>query len=245
MNWIRKLVLITYRFQAIREDNAVESGIHTLPLILSLTVGAIAAGGAVVVIGYYTPFLILGSVFISVGCGLLYTLQPTSSTATWIGYQILVGAGIGMSMEQCNVAIQTVLPKDQIPAGISLSILLRSLSGSIAIAICQNVFEQRLRNNLSGILPEGELSIVSGSGATTLISNAQAAVGGNQDDVQKILNLYNDAVKQTFLVATVMAALTLPAALLVEWKSVKKEKKEKRIMDDKVGVGNDKLEVRP
>ena len=37
----------------------------------------------------------------------------------------------------------------------------------------------------------------------------------------------NDAIVQAFLVALILSAMTLPAALAVEWKSVKKEKKEK------------------
>ena len=178
-------------------------------------------------LGYYTPFMILGSFFMTAGAALLYRLKPDASIGSYVGYQILFGSGIGMSLEQCNIAIQTVLPKEQIPAGISLGLLARSLSGSISVAICQNVFEQKLRANLAEILPNADLSIVSGSGVTTLIANVQATAGGSLIDVQNIIKLYNEAVVQTFLVALILAAATLPAGLLVEWKSVKNEKKQK------------------
>jgi hypothetical protein len=177
--------------------------------------------------GYYTAFLILGSVLMSVGAGLLYTLKPDASTGVWIGYQILFAAGPGMSLEQCNIAIQTVLSKEKIPAATSLLILVRSLGGSIAIAICQTVFEQRLRKNLADILPGVDISVISGSGATTLVANAQAALRGNKVAVEEVLSLYNDAVVQVFLVSLIFGALTFPAGMLVEWKSVKKEKKHK------------------
>lgn len=167
----------------------------------------------------------------SVGAGMLYTLKPNSSTEAWIGYQIIMGAGIGMTLEQCNIAIQTVLPEKQVPAGTSLSVLVRSLGGSIAVAICQNVFERKLRSNLEDVLPGVDLSFIGGSGATTLVQNANAALGDDQGAVNQVLELYNDALVQTFLVALVLAACTFPAGLLVEWKSVKKEKKEKKIED--------------
>ena len=93
-----------------------------------------------------------------------------------------------MSLEQCNIAVQTVLPDDKIPAGISLTVLARSIGGSLAIAISQNVFEQKLRQGLSKSLPDLDPSIVSGSGATNLISNVQSAVGGNQAVVQMVCN---------------------------------------------------------
>ncbi|PVH78006.1 MFS general substrate transporter [Cadophora sp. DSE1049] len=203
-------------FQAIRQDNAEESGIHTLPLILSLIIISIASGGAVVAVGYYTPFLFVGSIVI---------------IGAWIGYQIIFGAGIGMTLEQCSIAIQTALPEKQIPAGTSLSVLVRSLGGSIAVAICQNVFERKLRSNLEDVLPGVDLSFISGSGATTLVQKANAALGGDAGAVEKVLLLYNDALVQTFLVALVLAACTFLMALLVEWKSVKKEKREKKIGD--------------
>ena len=170
----------------------------------------------------------------SLGAGLLYTLRPSSSTGMWVGYQILFAAGGGMSLEQCNIAIQTVLSKEKIPAATALLILVRSLGGSISVAVCQTVFEKRLSKNLADILPGVNLAVISGSGATTLVANAQAALGGDKAAVEKVLKLYNDAVVQVFLVALIFGALTFPAGLVVEWKSVKREKKQKEAKDEDV-----------
>ncbi|KAH7305125.1 major facilitator superfamily transporter [Rhexocercosporidium sp. MPI-PUGE-AT-0058] len=228
-------------FQAIRQDNTEESGIHTLSLILSLII-SIASGGAVVFVGYYTPFLIVGSLVMSVGAGMLSTLKPDSSIGAWIGFQIIFGAGIGMTLEQCNIAIRTVLPENRVPEGTSLSVLVRSLGGSIAVAICQNVFERKLRSNLEDVLQGVDLTFISGSGATTLIQNANAALGGDQGAVEKVVDLYNNALVQTFLAPLILGACTFPAAILVEWKSVKKEKKEKKKEDIEGSPASEKIE---
>ena len=79
----RSYRLTRSRFQAIKGNSAVESGIHSLPLILSVVPFAIAAGGAVVAVGYYTPFLFLGSVCMGVGGGLLTLLRPDSGVGPW------------------------------------------------------------------------------------------------------------------------------------------------------------------
>jgi hypothetical protein len=142
-----------------------------------------------------------------------------------------------MGMEQCNVAIQTVLPPKQIPAGTSLSLLTRSLGGSIGIAIGQNAFQQKLRKDLASAFPNIDPAIVSESGATDFISNVQQAVGDNPQLVDKVVELYNTAVVQTFLVALVLSSLTILPALAIEWKSVKKVKKERTAEDTEV-VGN-------
>jgi hypothetical protein len=115
----------------------------------------------------------------------------------------------------------------QVSAGIGLAVFTRSLGGSIAVSICQNVFEQKLRKNIQGLLPNLDVSVISGSGATNFIDNVQAALGGNQEELQQVIDLYNNAVVQVFLVALILAAISFPAAFLVEWKSVKREKREK------------------
>ena len=147
---------------------------------------------------------------------------------TRLGYQIIFGLGIGMSIEQCNIAVQTVLPEDKVPAGISLNVFARSLGGTISLAIAQNVFEQKLRKNISGALPNFDSSVISESGATNLVSNVRNATGGNQAEVQEVIQLYNNAVVRVFLVSLILAVISFIAALPVEWKSVKKEKKERK-----------------
>ena len=46
------------------------------------------------------PFAISGSILTAIGGGLLGTLYPSISDGNWIGYQILVGSGRGMVVQQ-------------------------------------------------------------------------------------------------------------------------------------------------
>jgi hypothetical protein len=62
-------------FQTIDGNSAVESGIHLLPMVLSLVVASILAGLLTTRIGYYMPFLIFGICVRAVGAGLLTTLS--------------------------------------------------------------------------------------------------------------------------------------------------------------------------
>ena len=62
-------------FQSIKGVSATKSGIDVIPLILSNVVASIIAGGLITVIGYYTPFLIVGSILLAIGCGLISTLD--------------------------------------------------------------------------------------------------------------------------------------------------------------------------
>lgn len=67
----------------------------------------------------------------------------------------------------------------------------------------------------------------------------QNLTGGNEEEVQKVVGLYNDAVVKVFLVALILTAITFSAALAVEWKSVKKEKRQKKDKDaERIADGN-------
>jgi hypothetical protein len=78
-------------FQVVEDITEYESGIGMLPLVLALVVGSAMSGGLISAAGYYTPFMILGTVLMTVGGGLLTTLHIETTKAQWIGYQVLFG----------------------------------------------------------------------------------------------------------------------------------------------------------
>lgn len=117
------MIMVNYLpiwFQAIQGVSAVESGIRTLALVLSLVVGSILAGIITYQSGYYTPTAIFSSVVMSIGAGLISTWQLDTSSQKWIGYQILYGIGFGLGFQQAQSGVQTVLSKEDVPIGISL-----------------------------------------------------------------------------------------------------------------------------
>ena len=50
-------------------------------------------------VGYYLPFAAASSAISAVGNGLVSTFSPRTKTATWIGYQIILGGGRGIGMQ--------------------------------------------------------------------------------------------------------------------------------------------------
>lgn len=85
-------------FQAIKGVTATKSGIMSLPLILGLVIVSIIGGALITIFGYYTPFMILSSILMSIGAGLLTTLKTDSGHGKWIGYQAMTGFGVGFGM---------------------------------------------------------------------------------------------------------------------------------------------------
>ncbi|KAG7097372.1 hypothetical protein E1B28_004722 [Marasmius oreades] len=202
-------------FQAIKGTSAVGSGIDSLPMILSVVVASLVSGGIISVTGYYTPWMILGSILASIGAGLISTFKPDTTTGAWIGFQIIYGAGIGSGMQQPLMAAQTVLPLVDVPSGTAIIVFMQTIGGAIFISIAQNVFTNKLVSGVLKNAPGIDPGLVVGAGATG-IKNAIP-----QEHFSAVVSAYNLALVNAFYVATAMSCLTFVASLAVEWRSVK------------------------
>ncbi|KAL8364862.1 hypothetical protein RB595_003913 [Gaeumannomyces hyphopodioides] len=202
-------------FQSVKGATAVESGIMNLPMLLAVVVMSVVAGAAVTFWGYYAPFMLLGTILTSVGFGLISTWAPATDRPVWIGYQILAGAGVGLGMQQPLMAVQTVLPIEDVPVGTSVVVFLQTLGGALFVSIGHNVFTNRLVENLSVIFPGVDVAAVLKSGATGLTTSLSPEM------VPVVLAAYSAALTKVFLVAAALSAISIIGSAFIEWESVK------------------------
>ncbi|KAJ3521976.1 hypothetical protein NM208_g13055 [Fusarium decemcellulare] len=201
-------------FQAIKGDSAVKSGIHLLPMVLSLVVASILSGVLTSRVGYYMPFLILGICIAIVGAGVLTTLHINTPKAQWIGYQILYGFGLGACFQAPNMAAQTVLPRNEVSIGASLMLFAQTLFGAIFVSVGQNVLDGKLVDRLaefSSVTPKQ----IEAAGVTGLLNMIPARYH------TAALEVYNDSLRLCFRVALIVACLAIIGGLVMEWRSVK------------------------
>lgn len=230
-------------FQAIRGQSALDSGILLLPLCLPMVVSSIVCGVLTTKIGYYTPFVLIGSVFMSIGAGLLTTWEVDTPMSRQIGYQFLYSWGLGLSFQAPNLAAQTVLPTRDVPVGSTLMFFMQLLGGAVFISVGQNVLNSQLLKQLGHV--EGfDLRVLNSHGATSIIQALPKAMRN------EVLRGYNEALRKVFLVGLIMTALMVIGAVGMEWKSVKTKGQQKgaEAEDGKVakekGEGSEKGSVK-
>jgi hypothetical protein len=204
-------------FQAVKGVSAIRSGIMNLPLILGVVAASMIAGIGTTIVGYYTPFMLASTVVMSLGCGMITTWTTETNHSAWIGWQACAGLGVGMGMQLSLIAVQTVLPTADVPAGTALAVFCQTLGGAIFVAISQSVFQngliQKLKENVPGLDPR----IVLGVGATGI----RRVITG--DLIAGVVKSYNGAVVKVVQVAVAAGALTIIGSTAMEWRSVKKE----------------------
>jgi hypothetical protein len=86
-------------FQAVRDSGPTQSGIQTLPYIISVIVSAIVGGIGISLVGYILPFMVVGTTIHAVGMGLLSRLGPDTPSWQWITFESLAGFGVGINLQ--------------------------------------------------------------------------------------------------------------------------------------------------
>ncbi|KAI1615155.1 major facilitator superfamily domain-containing protein [Exophiala viscosa] len=201
-------------FQAIKGDSAIRSGFSTLPFILSLVVASIFSGTLVMKLGYYNPSILAGATLAPIGAGLVTLFTPTTAHPMWIGCQVIYGFGIGLGLQQTNIAAQAVLPKKDVPTGMSVVFFGQGLGGTISVAIAQNVLDNKLISGLKS-LPGNTPINVADLGATDLRNVFSA------EQLPAVIKVYNHALIVVFYIGLAYACTAMVPGLFMEWKSTK------------------------
>jgi cyanate permease len=86
-------------FYQAKGRSAQQSGIDIIPFMLSAVIGSFGSGAVVNITGHYLSYLLVGPLIASVGGGLLYTIDEFTPNRKLIGFQILLGFGLGIAFQ--------------------------------------------------------------------------------------------------------------------------------------------------
>ncbi|CRL29292.1 Siderophore transporter, RhtX/FptX family [Penicillium camemberti] len=198
-------------FYILNGVSAVESAFLFIPFMLSVVGGFMFAGFGTAATGYYTPFVYADSILMSVGTGLLMTVQPRhTSRAKWVGFQILCGAGVGLGEEQGLYMVQATLPENDVATGIGLVLFAQTLGGALFVSVAQAVFLENISKALKTLAP-------------TL--NPKSLLNGvSTGSSPELRAAYALAIKDVFRVGLILGTVSSLGAVLYDWKSLKTER---------------------
>jgi EmrB/QacA subfamily drug resistance transporter len=135
--------------------SASNSGLLLVPLMGGLVVASIVAGQVISRTGRYRHFPILGMALTTVGMYLLSTLDTGSSRLESSAYMVLLGAGIGMTIQVLVLAVQNEAPVEDLGVATSTVTFFRTVGGSVGVALFGALFSSRLGDLLGGSNPDG------------------------------------------------------------------------------------------
>ena len=145
------IIFIPLFLQLVYGVSPTSSGLRMLPLMAGLLVASVLSGRAISRIGRYKVFPIAGTAVTTLGMFLLSRLEV--ETAPWVAsvYMLVVGVGIGLTMQVLVLVVQNDSPPGDIGVATSTATFFRSMGGSLGVALFGAIFAARLNSELQDL----------------------------------------------------------------------------------------------
>ncbi|KAH8203630.1 hypothetical protein TruAng_002160 [Truncatella angustata] len=186
-------------FQAVQGDSAVQAGIKLLPMLIACVVSSMLSGALITISGYYNPIILLETVMLSVGAGLISTFSLDTPFGKWFGYQVLYGL---------------------VPQGTACIQFFQSLGGALFIAVAQTLFQNGLIEGVMKDAPQIDPLIFINSGASQIRQILQSM--GQTGAIDAVLGAYTTGLRYTYYISVATASAAFVMALGLEWKKIDK-----------------------
>jgi EmrB/QacA subfamily drug resistance transporter len=138
--------------QVVKGASPTISGLRIVPLMAGLLLTSIVSGILISRWGRYKIFPILGTAIMTAGMYLLSMLGVGTGTLASSAYMFVLGVGIGAVMQVLVIAVQNVVPYQDLGAATSGVTFFRSIGGSFGTAVFGAIFTGQLSGNLARYL---------------------------------------------------------------------------------------------
>ncbi|MGA1826974.1 MDR family MFS transporter [Microbacterium sp.] len=214
-------VFLSQFMQLARGATPTQAGLMTIPMIAGLLLSSIGVGALITKFGRWKPFLIVGGVLLIAGSYLLSTLQYDTNFALVSLYMFLLGAGVGMTMQNLVLIVQNTAEPTKIGVASSGVTFFRSLGGTIGVSVMGAALAARVTDLVTAGKDDITTAIM-GLGADaqkwadTLASGTLPQVSAMPESLRIIFeDIYAQGISHSFLIAVPFAVISLIAIVFL------------------------------
>ena len=178
------IIMLPLYFQIVKGDSATSAGLKLIPFMIGIVTFSIVSGKLITKHGHYKRFPIMGLSLMTVGLFMLSTLTQTTPFWQLAIYAVLIGAGLGLSMQTIVIALQNSVEFRDMGVATSANTFFRSIGATMGVALFGTVYASRLAHNLPIEIEK------------LRASNPAALVGATPEKFEALKD--NTAVLQTF-----------------------------------------------
>jgi len=135
-------------FEACKDRSPSGAGIDLFGLSYSISLIAIVAGVAVKKTGKYMSTTYIGWALMVAGAGLLTTLRADSSIASSVGFQLVIGGGVGIIYVVALFPILASIPITQTAPAMALFVYSRNFGYIWGVTVGGAILQNELKNKL-------------------------------------------------------------------------------------------------
>ncbi|WP_439593434.1 MDR family MFS transporter [Microbacterium sp.] len=214
-------VFLSQYMQLARGATPTEAGLMTIPMIGGLLVASIVVGQLISRFGKWKSYLVVGSVLLIAGLYLLTTIQYDTNFVLVSIYMFLMGAGVGMTMQNLVLVVQNTARPEEIGVGTSGVTFFRSLGGTIGVSVMGAALATSVTNlfvSSKDALTEAIMGLGADGAAVAeqLNSGTLPAVHTLPETVRVIVeDIYAQGIAHSFLIAVPFAIMSLIAVIFL------------------------------
>ncbi|KAJ6581799.1 MFS general substrate transporter [Mycena capillaripes] len=206
-------------FQGVNGDSALRSGIKMIPVALGSSLSTIIIGPLVTVTKRTRPYIWSGTALMTVGAGLLISLNEKSNLGMELGFTLIQGLGTGFLFQPPLISLQAAMPLKDMAACTGAFYLVRTLGTTIGVSLGGVAFQSQLAARLRAI------PAIAGTPAQASI------LQGNYKDIKLIIPLelrqqvivaLSRSLRTIFIMITPFAGATFLLSLLLRHYSLER-----------------------
>ncbi|GAA1542847.1 EmrB/QacA subfamily drug resistance transporter [Microbacterium ginsengiterrae] len=211
-------VFLAQYFQLARGATPTESGLMTIPMIVGQMGASIIIGQLVSRFGKWKGWMITGAVLVTVGVSLMATLRYDTPFPLVAVYMIVLGAGLGMVMQNLTLIVQNDTPPTQLGAASSNVNFFRTIAGTIGVTVMGVLLSSNvsgyISDRLTGFTPTTPEEITA---LESLASGNVPKVAELPETIRKIVEAgYGIGIADSFIIAVPLAVLGLLAIAFIK-----------------------------
>ena len=222
-------------FQLARGFSPAESGLLTLPLVAGMMSATIISGRLVTRTGRWKGFLVGGTVLIVTGLLLLSTIDH--ATPIWhIGaFMIVMGVGVGCTMQNLVLAVQNGLEYRDLGAGTSTVTFFRTLGGASGVSVLGAVLSSRVAE----LIQDGLRAAGVPASAATSAAGSNLDLASLPGPVRVIVeHAYGDSLGLIFAIAAGVAVVAFVAVLFLRETTLRTTVGNEHLVDRETRTGD-------
>jgi EmrB/QacA subfamily drug resistance transporter len=206
-------VFLSQYMQLARGKTPTESGIYTIPMIAGVLVSSIVIGQVISRTGKWKCYMVTGSVLLTIGLALMGTIRYDTNFALVFVYMFVMGAGVGMVMQNLVLIVQNAVDPRQIGTASASVAFFRSLGGTIGVSVMGAVLGSRI----TSLVADGLAKLgIDPSQTGGLSSGAIPDLSTLPEPVRILVeSAYGEAVADVFLIAVPLAVISIIAIALL------------------------------
>jgi len=142
------IVMLPLYLQVVKGDSATSAGLKLIPFMIGIVSMSITSGKLISKHGHYKRYPIIGLTLMTIGISLLTLLDESTPFWEVSIYAILIGAGLGFSMQTIVIALQNSVDFRDMGVATSANTFFRSIGATIGVALFGTVYSSRLTHFL-------------------------------------------------------------------------------------------------